>query len=134
MAQTYRVRECKAVLAQYLSTLPAIHKIAECSGRLLVLRPLDNSHALIDRLMQLFWNQHPAPFALHTQRQRHNCDFNIARLRKLKRLTNVVSIDQLRLHCFPDARSFESLARGLSVGCVIWISDRDAVDLRTQQV
>src|SRR5690348_1773167 len=106
----------------------------ESAGGLFLLRGLNDREALIEWLVQVFRNQRPATMTLRAQRQRHDRNVNVPGLRILKRLTNVVAVDQLRFHCLPDAGTLESLARGESVRCVIRIRNRDAHHLRPREI
>src|SRR5215211_6127397 len=83
-------------------------KSGEGAGGRLVPRAFHDRKALVDRLVQLFRYQRPATIALNTQRQRHNRDFNIASLRILNRLSNVVAVNELGLHSVPHACTHQS--------------------------
>src|SRR5215208_6117096 len=84
-------------------------EVGEGTCGLLFIRALDDGKALIDGLVQIFRYQRPATVALDTQRQRHDRDFNIARLRILNSLPDVVAVDELRLHSLPNACALQCL-------------------------
>ena len=84
--------------------------------------------------MQLLGNQRPAPFALLTQGQRNNRHVNIPRLRILKRLANVVAVDEFRLDRLPNTRALQRLLCRQSVRRVIGVRNRNPLDLRPREV
>src|SRR5574338_1214579 len=60
---------------------------------LLFVCTLHDCKPLIDWLVQLFRYERPTAIALNTQRQRYYRNLDIARLRVLQRLSNVVAVN-----------------------------------------
>src|SRR5215213_10562566 len=123
----------KSVLLHDGLALWRADEVGEGTCGLLFVRALQDGETLIEGLVQIFRYQRPATVALDAHRQRHDRDFNIARLRILKRLPDVVAVNELRLHSLPNACALQCLFCGKTVRRVIGIRDRDALYFRPRE-